>query len=375
MDVPTPTILPTAAVVPAPSAARRDIVGVQYLRGLAALMVVITHAAGMIAFPKYFGVSPGKFFEMGWVGVDLFFVISGFIISYATFDSRTYTARLGFVDFMIKRFIRIIPFMWVCILVYLGLRVLGRGAPEDLLPYWRAILLWPVGEVKPDQIWTLRHEFLFYIVFGLTMLMAVRRTWILVLWCASPLVYVPLRDLGYVGFYEARLLDFFCNPANVEFGLGLIFGNLLLRNGSIPVLPGRLQLPVLVGLSSLLMVATYVLGLEIGVLRDVLVLGCMSALILFVGLGVTRCANPIERLAHVLGDASYAVYLIHPAIISILLTVWAKVLPDTNVYVVLAGVTVLATAGGVIMHFLVEKPLIAFLNAHFAPRAASARTA
>lgn len=60
---------------------KREIEGIQYLRGIAACAVVIDHAAGMTALPKYFGDAVwGGFLQRGYIGVDLFFMISGFII-------------------------------------------------------------------------------------------------------------------------------------------------------------------------------------------------------------------------------------------------------------------------------------------------------
>ncbi len=103
---------------------------IQYLRGLAALAVVLDHTAAMASFDKYFGqeVLDG-FLYKGAIGVDLFFVISGFIISIVSLkpDLKPSTTLS---DFFQKRFLRIVPLMWVAVIAYAMLRLVGRSADQ-----------------------------------------------------------------------------------------------------------------------------------------------------------------------------------------------------------------------------------------------------
>lgn len=63
--------------------------------------------------------------------------------------------------------------MWLAIGSYAALRFLGRGS-FDLIPYINASLLLPFGNFEPNNIWTLRHEAMFYLVFGLSFLLSRR---------------------------------------------------------------------------------------------------------------------------------------------------------------------------------------------------------
>src|SRR4051812_24121667 len=93
-----------------------DVVGVQYLRGIAALAVVIDHAAGMTASQKYFGrdVLEGAL-SYGAIGVDIFFMISGFIITIISLGKENLEPTVSMRDFFVRRFIRIVPLMWTAI--------------------------------------------------------------------------------------------------------------------------------------------------------------------------------------------------------------------------------------------------------------------
>ena len=144
-----------------PGSSNARLGGLQYVRGLAATMVVLDHTSAMLALPKYLGkVTFGKFFDGGAGGVDIFFTLSGFIIFFVSF-SDSFVRKISFRDFILRRFVRIIPFMWVAVLVYAGLQTLGRST-HDFPSVLRAVVLWPTGTVTPNVIWTLRHEFLLF---------------------------------------------------------------------------------------------------------------------------------------------------------------------------------------------------------------------
>ncbi|HFV9236088.1 TPA: acyltransferase family protein, partial [Acinetobacter baumannii] len=79
---------------------------IQYLRGLAALAVVLHHASGAILV--HYAVNQKDFYSWGAGGVDLFFIISGFIMMYITFGKE-----VNVRDFLYKRVIRIYPIFYV----------------------------------------------------------------------------------------------------------------------------------------------------------------------------------------------------------------------------------------------------------------------
>jgi exopolysaccharide production protein ExoZ len=338
---------------------RGEIVGIQYLRAIAALAVVVDHAAGMAAFPKYFGQSFYEgFFSLGAIGVNLFFIISGFIIVVVSLKKDTTEPRVSIGDFAIRRFARIVPIMWVAILSYMGLRYASTG-DFTLAPYLNALFLLPFGDVDPDNIWTLRHEFIFYSFFAVSFLGRRHLRWLIALWSISPLIALfifgpvnkdtMIRDVMWMVF----------NPVNLNFGVGVIIG-LAWLNG----LNGR-SIRIEVGLASILataFVATMVVSM---LLRSIV--SNQVVLILFycvvfgsmVLFSIVATA-PVNRFFLFLGSASYSIYLFHPHFESALLRVWSHLMPQTPIGLVILAVSVLATGMSCIVYLYVELPLVKF---------------
>lgn len=145
------------------------------LRFAAALGVAVFHLTFWSwAWPSI-GVAPGfehyvatdvqfqsaaSFTWFGWVGVEIFFVISGFVIA----NSAT---KVSPAEFLVGRALRLYPAVWVCgTLTFIVLLVAARGeASEFILPYIRAMLLIPKGlngQWLDCIYWTLAAEMAFY---------------------------------------------------------------------------------------------------------------------------------------------------------------------------------------------------------------------
>jgi exopolysaccharide production protein ExoZ len=197
------------------------LVGIQYLRGIAAILVVLSHAEGIGNLEKYYGTLAWHgILTKGLFGVDLFFVISGFIIAYVALTKDSLVPRLNIASFLKKRTVRILPFMWLCITGYAILRYIGRGSFTPL-PYIRAMVLWPIGDIAPNVIWTLRHEMLFYVVFAVSLLVPLRPLkWILPIYFLSPLVYWGI----YANTVDVTNVwgDFFFSRSHLLFGCGYV---------------------------------------------------------------------------------------------------------------------------------------------------------
>lgn len=145
------------------------ICSIQYLRGIAAILVVLYHARGALDFS--FGNIPnvGDFlFAHGYFGVDLFFIISGFVIVLSTQNDTSITS------FLLKRIFRVYPLYLFCLLCILFF------APEhySLHDIIRALFLIQSNYSQPAPwfgysivfvAWTLSFEVLFYLIFCLAM--------------------------------------------------------------------------------------------------------------------------------------------------------------------------------------------------------------
>jgi len=150
---------------------------IDFLRGFAALAVVLFHYSGStIAAIKPNYVT--DFFEWGRLGVQVFFVISGFIIPYAMYSSSYKLKDIG--SFLFRRFLRINPPSYVSILLvvllyYSAIWILGRpiqgmdwpGTSVDTI-LGNITYFYELFDARPyiDVYWTLEVEFQYYIFMG-----------------------------------------------------------------------------------------------------------------------------------------------------------------------------------------------------------------
>ena len=346
-------------------ASAHELVGIQYLRAAAALMVVLYHLSGMMAFPKYLGRYPmGRMFEGGNIGVDVFFCLSGFIIVYIALDPSL-RPTMGAVTFYKRRFARIVPFMWLVVIAYAALRSEFRA----FFPFWsyvRAFTLFPVGAVEPNVIWTLRHEFLFYLVFGLTFLAGAR--WLFVLYALSPLALMAVGlEYGPGSGGWSELLGFLFSRVDLLFGMGVLVGVVFVKTRE--KWPSITFAPLgMFAVLAVIFCLSAVWRYERTVTWQVVVIGLLSCAALALACVTPHVNNVIGDLGRRLGDASYCIYLTHTALVSTMLGFlahFARGLPVDAIF----GVTFLAVVvSATFLHYLVERPVVAWSQRLIFPR-------
>lgn len=149
------------------------IIAVDLLRFVCALLVLGYHfgiafwlspsphgAAIMAGMPwRFDGTALAR---VGWIGVELFFVISGLVIARSAVGLR-------WTGFLWKRALRLAPAAWICATISLAvLAASGRfGLPDLLDDWWRSLRFWPVGEQIDGSYWTLGIEVSFYLLMAL----------------------------------------------------------------------------------------------------------------------------------------------------------------------------------------------------------------
>lgn len=265
---------------------KKDLSNVQMLRAFAALSVVFFHAIG--TSESYgFGTSLlSRLKEWGASGVDMFFVISGFIMVYVQIHKH-YSP----VTFFANRLIRIAPLYWslsaMMVILYVAAPSMFRQM--ELTPQWTvASLLFlsaAIGESYPILIvgWTLELEMLFYLIFSVSLLLKPIKASIL-LSVAAIVVFVALTGKTIMlEFAFGMMIGFF--SARRQFGLIL------------------LRVSLMTGVS-LLVLSLALRGTQ---LDRVIIWGVPSALIVFALVNLRQYKLPL--LAK-LGDASYSIYLV-----------------------------------------------------------------
>lgn len=330
--------------------------GIQHARGIAALGVVVDHASQLSSLDKYFATPIWDgFLSTGGRGVDLFFLISGFVICVASLSEDGLKPRLSPAEFLKRRFARLIPLMWLAVLSYAALRLLGRGVfPGD--DYLRALLLLPWSTVQPPQIWTLRHELVFYVIFALSFLGRPGLRVILCAWVAATLAWMA-RPPGYPILPGIGIV---LNAVNVEFCSGLLFGLAWLKWGR----TFRLRMPLSVPLSiALYFVGAMVVFFEFPQSGGFVPFRIWASAVFLPLLAIAVYARSretwLDRVMGLLGDASYSVYLFHTHFLSALLWGWSKTAPTTPLPMVIAVTTLVTVLGGILIHIHVERPLVA----------------
>ncbi len=340
---------------------RESLDGLQFGRGVAALLVVGLHANDFY-LPKriYDGQQGLTAFNMGYAGVDFFFVLSGFIIYYVHHQHISKPAAFG--EFVWKRFTRLYPFYWVLLafllLLYTAFPDRGPDAVRDPVAILYNLALWPTEEFPViDPAWSLHHELLFYVVFGLCILNGRIGALILAAWMAGCVIdlFDPVQSFPATFLFYER---------NLQFAMGLCVAWVALNRG---ISNHRLWLAIgAIGFFGTGLTEVYELlpwsedmrGISLGVASAVLVAGLIDT------------SLRIPKLGKLLGDASYSIYLTHTTTLAVgIIIAKALPLPDISSYVLAIPPTLMtlilvanATAIGVAVHLCVEKPLIAWVR-------------
>lgn len=332
---------------------------IQALRGVAALMVLVAHVKGAELDYGGGGTLLPHWPFIGVVGVDLFFLISGFVMAHVAFASER--GRRGAGRFLYNRAARIYPVYWtvtlMLIVLYAGKRFLfAEGTPFPnpietflLLPDDHYPLV-PVG-------WTLVHEMYFYVVFS-----------VFVLWRGANIfaflaVWAAIVGGGLAaGFFAANpWTKIVLNPLTFEFVIGALVACAVRRGAVAFALPA-------------LSAGVLLFGVEAAFFADRLypdVMGQFAlraaiftppfALILYGAAALERSKGVVAPLwLRRTGDASYSVYLIHVPVFLVVGKLISVSIPDgaADNVVLIAAFAAAALAAGFALHQYVERPLL-----------------
>ena len=323
---------------------------IQFLRALAAMLVVIYHAQQSFSeriTPVSF-TNESYFFAFGAVGVHIFFVISGFIMIFTSKFEPCFDAKA----FFRRRILRIYPIYWICAAMYLGGHAI-MGIPYDLgiREFLGAVLLVPDYSSKIiGPGWTLAYEVFFYICFGFFMIAGLNLGLVLL-----TLTFFITVALGVVLPFDNLLWNFATNSLLLEFLAGSAIGWLFVRD----YLPQRGGVTVII-----IAVALFAAGIAIGYDRfpSALMWGLPSVLLIAGSVMFeSKRVLPkwIEKMGY-FGDSSYALYLIHILLITVVLQLFIKLAPSVDfppaILALMLGAVALIVAE--FIHHQIEKPLL-----------------
>lgn len=326
--------------------------GIQALRGIAALMVVLYHSSQQVT--ARIGDEP---LAWGEFGVDVFFVISGFVMVYAVERRPGITPAM----FLRDRIFRIVPLYWLMTLA-LAAAVFVRpsmfyAAVFDVGHLLRSLFFIPQIHpgfdyeiVRPMLVpgWSLQFEMYFYLLL-------------------TPLILLPLDKriasvalllgagllLGWSGLIgDPAATGFLGDPIVLEFVMGMVAARLHLGGARI----ARPGLVSVVGLIILVLIAApshrFV---SAGIPAMIVVLAAASV--------ETICTPVVSSVLRSIGDSSYSLYLSHLFVIGMINVFWWAVVPwppaeNAALAVAYVSASVIGSViAGVVIFQLIERPI------------------
>jgi len=333
---------------------------IQYLRAIAAILVVISHIAWKNM--QIGGSSINWWHQAGSFGVDIFFIISGFIMVYITHNRSKKPKMLQ--SFLKKRFFRIIPLYWfytlIALIVFIIMpeRVNTGGGETEI---FKSFFLLPLakGEVYLVNVaWTLHYELIFYILFAIGLIFSEKYRYIFV-------SFSILMSILYTAFFRDiethYIIHSIASDIFFEFAMGMLLFYVI----------NKRDISLTLSLSSL------VLGIflfymifssqKITTLYHIYT-GSSAFLICFSIVSMERIWRRKEiKFLSKIGDFSYTLYLLHPFVLAATLIVYNKtagLLPKNEAFFILLMLFSSLTIS-YIAYILVEKNLIKITKRFF----------
>jgi exopolysaccharide production protein ExoZ len=281
----------------------KTINGIEAGRGIAAVMVVFFHIARMFDLPF------GQITEIGHVGVDFFFVLSGFIIYFI--HAKDVGKPTVLLPFVIKRVVRVFPLFWLVFVVHALLAPFM--ASVDLPSISSGLSQFLLLPIVPDfrlvgVSWTLQFEMLFYAAFATLILHRLVGMLLMAAWLVAAVYWHFIMDMPA----NTMLLSSYV----FQFFIGMLAGYVILTTDR-----GYGRSAAIIGAAGLC--GLFYIELEGGALLSLDVMricyGMAFGLIVIGLVGIeNRYAYHTPKLMRTLGSASYAIYLGHIIISTIL---------------------------------------------------------
>ncbi|HHS9494978.1 TPA: acyltransferase family protein [Raoultella planticola] len=292
---------------------RKSLNGIQYLRAYAAILVVLNHFCNNI----YFLSETLMLDKIGGFGVDIFFIISGFIMAYTLSDFNNTSNKTAAFSFIKRRILRIYPIyliVLVPIIIMYFLKVYIKVTELSLYSLIGSILLMPDFTSNPhyhmllQPAWTLVYEMFFYLTLSLTILFSKNKTSSIVNYSVILFIVIVLVHLFNLQGNRLEWVNMHYmigDPIFLDFILGFVLYGIHKNNLRMNI-PAWTMFPLLVAVT---IAAMYLASLGF---PRIICFGLTS----FVIVSVFTLNEPMKKSNNkhllFLGAASYAIYLAHP---------------------------------------------------------------
>lgn len=317
------------------------IYSINFLRFVAAFAVVLSHTANVLGL--------NKTITIGDVGVDIFFLISGFVIGIAAQNESSASG------FLIRRLVRVLPIYWLALLFHIAFLYWQWGVIPSGPDLWHSFSLVPSNDGNGyilQQAWTLTYELIFYGVFAVAIAVSAPRS--LAFTCVVILILSTMPIPALRGYLMLEIM--------IEFVVGLLLFHCIGNKVDIGKKWG----------CCCIVVGVILLGANAtGPSFRPIHWGIPSAMIFFGFLALEQLSIFRNKFLILLGASSYSIYLTH---ITIMVIAREKVLEFTGLvladYPILsrASLAILAVVVGVAIHHWIEAPILRRLRRMVRPK-------
>jgi exopolysaccharide production protein ExoZ len=331
----------------------------QILRGIAALMVVIHHTVGSLNY--YHNINNnvlnalGKF---GKFGVDFFFILSGFIISYATYYK--YKSPNNLQNYIKNRLIRVyIPYFPIGITMYILYTYFpGFSNNQRDISFLTTLTLLPNGNPALSVAWTLTFELFFYFVFAITFFSRKSWNYFVVIWTIVILLF-NYTNLNTAVFSQNAIFRVFISTYNLEFIIGYLL-SLLIIIYQIKI--SLKQISIVIVLLFLAFLLPNFFSIITPYFYSNFLFSCFSFLMLYILINIYNKKVNQYSIMMFIGNASYSIYLIHNPLQMMILRMYPKIKTNGSLILSIIIVLFLSCLFGYIYYLIFEKKCVSFLK-------------
>ncbi|WP_190303200.1 MULTISPECIES: acyltransferase family protein [Methylomonas] len=338
--------------------ASKTLITVQALRALAASAVVVYHVLFMLVHNGGYSFAVS---EIGASGVDLFFVISGFIMIYTTYGSfRQPKATAAFIR---RRAIRIIPIYWFYTTVIVLLLAFAPTLFSEIKFNWQNVIssyLFLLSKNSKGDVgtvmqtgWTLCFEVYFYLMFAI--LLNLPRKYFLII---SGTLFMTGIIFGASSWSPPTWAGVATNPILFEFYLGTVIAFLFVKGFSLP--PYLATAAIILSITAIFVTS----DVNMGKWTRVICWGLPGGILLLGALSLEHAGIKVPKLFTAIGDSSYSLYLVHPFLVPAMGKVWMALhLHERLAPAVLFIVAFICSiTAGHMLYLVIEKPITQWLS-------------
>ncbi len=323
----------------------------QVFRGIAALMVVCHHT--IISIIYYHKVDSPFFYSLGILGkygVDFFFVLSGFIISYTVFYK--YDEPNSFKNYIKNRLVRIyVPYLPIGLFMFIIYTFLPSVSnSERNISAFTSLTLLPHGHPALSVAWSLTYELLFYFLFSISFYS--KKSWhaLLTVWLVLILTfnYTELRSLNLMKTALAQVLF---SPYNLEFMLGFVLSMLYINQKKLYDWMVYFSLAITtLGFTLLVLSSAFTFKFATNFLFSF-----AAFFLLYVTLKKYNIELKKTNIWMIIGNATYSIYLIHNPLQAIIIRTYPQINSVISLIFALLLSLAVCTALGYVYFLVFEK--------------------